>query len=485
MSYEVDINRGTVTNSFFWKMFERFMSQGVHLVIQIVLARILLPEHFGSMAIIVAMTNYANIFVQSGISTVIIQKKDLDKKDLSTLLTFSLVIAFFFYLILFICAPTIASYYNSEVLSPALRVISLTLFLNSINAVQTGLLTRQMKFKKIFYRTIIAVPVSGFVGIFMAVKGFGLWALVAHTMVNMLCIVVFMSMDKQLRIPLGYSQSKMKKMFGFTSKILLTSIVSGGHDFIRTMLIGKKYSREDLAYYDKGYSYSSLVTLVVKQSIGSVLLPTFSREQDNPVRLKSMARRSVSMSLFIMMPVLVAVAMMSKPLILLLLTEKWIACVPFLTLFCFLRIPGNIIAIDNQVYYALGKSGINLFYEIGLFVLNVAMLLFTVRIGVMAIAIGALIVEYIGFLATCIISKKIYKYSFRDRIADIWKSILGSFVMAIAMYCVSLIEMPALPMLLIQVVIAFIVYLLMCRLTKDDNLSYCTNLIKDILHRNI
>lgn len=484
MSYEVNINRSTVSKSFFWKMFERAMSQGINLVVQIVLARIILPDHFGSLAIIVALTNYANIFVQSGISTVIIQRNNLDKKDVSTLLTFSLAIATLFYIILFFSAPFIASYYQSEILCPSLRVISLTLFLNSINSVQTGLLTRQMKFKTIFYRSIIAVPVSGITGILMALKGFGLWALVAQTLVNMLCIVIFMSFDRNLRVPIFFSLSRFKQLFGFTSKIILTSLVAGGHDFIRTMLIGKKYSREDLAYYDKGYSYSSLVTLIVKQSIGSVLLPTFSREQDNTLKLKNMARRSVSLSNFILMPVLVAVAMMSKPLVLLLLTENWLACVPFLALFCFLRIPGNIIAVDNQVFYALGKSEINLFYEIGLFVLNVTVLLVTVRIGIMAIAVGALIVEFLGLFVICLISSKIYDYSFINRIADLWKTIFGSLIMAVGIYGVSLFNLKPFLLILVQMSVAVIIYLLMCRLTKNDNYHYCLSLIKEVLHRN-
>ena len=196
-----------------------------------------------------------------------------------------------------------------------------------------------------------------------------------------------------------------------------------------------------------------------------------------------MARRSVSMSNFIMMPVLVAVAMMSKPLIVLLLTEKWLACVPFLTIFCILRLPGNIIAVDNQVYYALGKSGINLFYEIGLFVLNVSVLLITVQISIMAIAIGALIVEFIGLCAICVISKKVYGYSFSNRISDLWKSTLASIVMALGIYCVSFLSVKILPMLILQCLVAVLLYLLTCRLTNDDNLLYSIKLVKDLIHR--
>ena len=203
MSYDVEINRSKVTKSFFWKLSERLMSQGVSLLVQIVLARILLPEDFGSLVIIVAISNYANIFVQSGITTVIVQKKDLDKKDLSTLLTFSLAIAAFFYLLLFLGAPLLANYYNLSILCPSLRVMSLILFFNSFSAVQTGVLTRQMRFKKIFLCTIVAVLVSGIIGIIMALKGWGLWALIAYYLINIVVVVLFMNLDKDLRIPKG------------------------------------------------------------------------------------------------------------------------------------------------------------------------------------------------------------------------------------------------------------------------------------------
>ena len=189
MSYDVEINRSKVTKSFFWKLSERLMSQGVSLLVQIVLARILLPEDFGSLVIIVAISNYANIFVQSGITTVIVQKKDLDKKDLSTLLTFSLAIAAFFYLLLFLGAPLLANYYNLSILCPSFRVMSLILFFNSFSAVQTGVLTRQMRFKKIFLCTIVAVLVSGIIGIIMALKGWGLWALIAYYLINIVVVV--------------------------------------------------------------------------------------------------------------------------------------------------------------------------------------------------------------------------------------------------------------------------------------------------------
>lgn len=483
MNNDAHINKGKVTRSFFWMMSERIMSHGVSLFVQIVLARILLPEHFGSLAIIAAITNYANIFVQSGISTVIVQKKELDTKDVSTLQTFSLTVALFFYLIIFFTAPLLSSYYKSSILCPSLRVIAFMLFLNAINAVQTGLLHREMRFDVIFYRTMIAVPLSGIVGIVMALNDFGLWALVAHSVVNALAIVVFMSFDKKLRIPFGFSYGRFKSLFSFSSNVMMTGLVTGGHDFFRTMMIGKYYSTKQLAYYDKGYNYSSLVTSVIRQTIGGVLLPVFSKQQDDLNILKSMARRSVRLAAFVLMPILVSVAMMAEPLIVLLITDKWLACVPFLAIFCILRIPGPIMSVDGQVYYALGKSRLILYYEIGLFIINVSTLLFTVRIGIMAIAIGALIVEFLGLFVIFFISSMIYGYTIRQRLSDLWRPVLGSVVLALCLFGISLLKLDYWISIILQIVVAIIAYVLMAYISKDDNLKYCINLLRDLFFK--
>lgn len=482
--YEADVNRGKVAKSFFWKILERFFSQGIGFLVQIVLARILIPEDFGSLAIIVAFTNYALIFVSSGITTTVIQRKGLDRKDLSTLMTYTLGMALVFYTVLYFIAPIIASYYNAPILQPTLRVLALTLFLQGINSVQTGLLQRQMNFRQLFVRTMIAAPIAGAIGIVMALKGFGLWSLVVHAIANQALVIIVMSFDKDCRIPLGFSLTKMKDIFPFTSKIMLTFATSGLFDLVRTTLIGKRYTREDLAYYDKGLTYSNYVTMLVNQSMGSVLLPAFSRNQDSIDTLRSMARRSIKVTSFIMMPILVAVAVMAKPLISVLLTDKWLPCVPFLVIYCFLRMPGPLLNIDKQVFYALGKSGVNLFYEIGLFVCNFIALFIAIKVNVLAIVVGALIVEMLGALAIFVISSKIYGYKLKSRLQDMWKPILGSVIMSAALYGISLIGLSNIVTLCIQIVVGFIVYLLMAKITRDDNMNYCISIIKDIITKN-
>lgn len=477
MELNTDINKAKVVSSLTWKLFERFVSQGLSLAIQIILARLLLPEDFGSLAIIVAITNYAAIFVQSGIATALIQKKDLDDKDVSTVLISCLILASAFYTILFVAAPFIANAFESDILVPTLRIQSLVLFLNAINSVQTAILSRKMQFKRLFVRSLIAVPVSGIVGIAMAYLGFGLWSLVMYNLSNMLVVVLVMNIGNDLRTKLGFSMDKARTIYSFSSKILVTSFVSGGYDLMRTMAIGKKYNTNDLAFYDKAYSYSYYVVNILNSSISSVMLPTFSKKQDDINEIKLIARRSTKLSAFVMIPLMVGIATIATPLVRLLLTEKWMECVPYLMIFCMLRIPGVFMAIDKQIFYAIGRSEINMYYEICLFIINIIALIISLKMGVLWIAIFACAIEYIGLIAIFTLSKKFVNYNFKERLLDLWKSIVSSIVMFVGLNFINL-QTSDLVTILAKFIIGVVVYLLMSMILSDDSLKYIFSIVK-------
>jgi len=472
------ITTKTVFNSLGWKLFERIMTQGVNLVVQIVLARILLPKDFGDLAIISALVNYLGLFVQSGLSTAIIQKKELDEMDVSTLLTASLFIALIVYVLLFILSPSIASFYSSNVLIWPLRVLSLNLFFNSVCSIQTAIYSRGMNFKKLFFRSVIAVPISGTVGILMALNNMGIWALVCQSLLNSVIVVIFMSCDKGMVVKLRFSLKRAKKLYSFSIKILLTSMITGLHDMIRTIVIGKRYLPSELAYYDKAYTYSGYITQITNQSISSVLLPTFSRSQSDFHQIKIIARKSIGLSSFVMFPILVGFASVAKPFVLLILTDKWAKSIPLLMIFCFLRIPGCLNSVDKQVFYALGKSGINLIYEIIFCGMNIITLFFTVSHGVTYIAIGATIVEYLGCVVIFVISKSVYDYSLKERFTDLIKPALSTFVMAVVIWCSGLLMQNMVLCLIIKIALGFFSYLLMEWLIKDENFMYLLGVMK-------
>lgn len=464
------IDKNNVLNSFVWKVLERLCSQGINLVVQIVLARLLLPSDFGSLAIIMAITNYVSIFVQSGLATAIVQKKNLGSKDVNTLFTSSLVIAFFMYIGLYILSPIITQVYDMPELIWPLRVVSLVLFLNAINSVQMALFTRNMQFKQIFLRSVIAVPLSGLIGIILAYIGWGLWALIAYTLINMLLTVIVMALTSNYCLRFTFCWESAKILYSFSVKILLSSLVSGFGDTLRTLVIGKKYDINDLAYYDKSYTYSSYFVQIINSSVASVLLPTFSRRQDDMNVVLAMARRSVQVISFFVIPFLTLIACIAHPLVNLLLTDIWLPCVPFLVIFCILRIPGCLTSVDKQVYYSLGNSSINLKYEIFLLAVNIATLLVTVNIGVYAMALGYMGIEILGGIVLCVISAKFYGYSLKDRFTDIIKPIINSIIMCFILSMAHLEFSLDIITIIVKLFVGLLLYLILCVITKDKNI---------------
>lgn len=468
----------SVIGSLLWKAGERFLVQGFGLFVQVILARLLLPEDFACLAIIVAIVNYLGIFVNCGLSVVVMQKRDLDKLDIQTLTTASLFVALFIYVLLFFLAPFVSNFYNVGNLTWPIRIMSLSLFLSTFNSIQNGLLSREMMFKTIFKCTTLAMPISAGVGIAMAYLEYGVWSLIAYHLLNTTLVVLFMNTIPCVRLSLGFSWIRAKALYSFSGKILLTNLVSAGGDTIRTMTIGKVYKPVALAFYDRAYAYSSLVTQVVNTSISTVLLPVLSKKQENSAQLKDMARRSVSMSAFVMIPVLALVAVMAEPLVLFILSEKWLPCAPYLSLFCILRIPGIITSVDKQAYYALGKSGIALVYEIGLLVVNLVMLSVMIQYGVFAIAIGYTIIEYIGNIALFLVSSKVFDYTLINRIQDMYKPIISALIMVVCMVIVGKFIDNDFISLISQLAIGLLVYFAVSVIIRDKNLSLLIDKIK-------
>jgi O-antigen/teichoic acid export membrane protein len=296
------------------------------------------------------------------------------------------------------------------------------------------------------------------VGVVLAYSGFGIWSLIAYNIASILLAVIFMNFIPELRLHLGLYWENAKELYSFSLKILGTNLISSGGDTIRTLTIGKVYSPNQLAFFDRGLSYSSLVTQVVNTSISSVLLSTFSRSQENIQQLQLMVRRSVGMSSYIMIPLLVFVAIVAKPLVGIVLSEKWIPCAIYLSIFCILRIPGIITSIDKQVFYALGNSQIGLFYEIGLLLANLISLFFMLSYGPIAIAIGFTVIEYFGNFVLCLIASKVYGYSLADRIKDLFLPVINSIVLFIFCYSVYYLKLNSYYTLLLQFVVGVASY---------------------------
>lgn len=470
-----------LTQSFLWKFMEQVVSQGVNIIVQIVLARLLVPEDFGQLAILVVFINFATILVQNGLSTAIVQKQNIDNLDISTLVSLSLGIATVCYFLLYQMAPAISSYYASESLRNCMRILSLVLFPNALVAIQTAILARQMKFKSIFLRSVIAVPVSGAIGITMAYLGYGLWALVVQTLTNQFLTVVVMWMGTRWKFSCKFSFRRASQIFSFSGKILLQQILSNLADTARTLMIGKMYSSKDLAYYDRGFSYTGYIVNSVNSTLASVLLPTFARCQKDTVAIKNMMRQAITLSSFIMFPVLAGFAAVAEPLVLLLLTEKWLGCVPYIMIFCLYRIPYPIITINLQAFYALGRSDITLRITIYQNIILGIILVLCLQISVIAVAWGSVLYSFINILLFALPNAKLVGYQLREQLYDILLPLIGSIVVFLIVWPVQLFKWSSILTLCIQIPLGISVYLILALATRNKCIFQLYGLLRRFL----
>ncbi|MDD2519303.1 MAG: lipopolysaccharide biosynthesis protein [Bacilli bacterium] len=287
---------------------ERGGVQGIQFIVQIVLARLLLPKDYGIIALVIIFISIASVFVQSGFSAALIQKKNVDEADFSSVFYLSLFIACLTYIILFIVAPSIASFYEEPQIVMVVRVLSITLFFGAFNSIQNAVIARGMQFKKLFFSSTGAILISGTVGIHMAYTGFGVWALVGQQLTNQLLIVVILWFTVKWRPKLLFSYASVKVLFSFGSKLLLSSLINTLYLNLRSLVIGKMYNSAMLGFYNRGQGFPSIIVSNINGAIESVMLPVLSSQQDNKLRVKDMVRRSIVTSSFIIFPMMVGLA---------------------------------------------------------------------------------------------------------------------------------------------------------------------------------
>ncbi len=478
-----EINKAKVLSGLFWKLMERGGTQGVQFVVQIVLARLLLPADYGIIALVTIFITIAGIFVQSGFNTALIQKKDANETDFSSVFYLSLFIAVILYTIIFFTSPAIAAFYGEPQLILVFRILSVILVFGALNTVQNAVVARNMQFKKLFMSSLGAILVSGSVGIVMAYKGFGVWALVVQQMTNQLLISVILWFTVKWRPGLLFSAARVKELFNFSWKLLISTLINNLCMDLRSILIAKLYNAEMLGFYNKGKQLPHLITANVNGSIQSVMLPTLSKHQDNKKRVKEMVRRSIITSSFVLFPLMTGMAVVSEPLVKILLTEKWIPCVPFLQIHCVTYALWSIHTANLQAINAIGRSDIFLKLEIVKNTLNLAVLGATLFFGIYAIALGGMAVGIVSAFINAYPNIKLLDYGIKEQWKDIKPSILLSIVMGIVIYSIRFFELSAWLTLSLQVFTGLIVYMGMAKVYKVECFDYIVITIKQTINR--
>lgn len=475
---------GTISN-LLWKFAERISAQVVTLVVSIVLARLLDPSHYGIVAMVTVFITIANVFVSDGFGSALIQKKDADRLDFSSVLIANIVLAVILYFALFFAAPYISAFYGKgyEELTPVLRVLSLRLILSAINTVQQAYVSRKMIFKKFFWATLFGTIISAIVGIWMAYRGYGVWALVAQYLTNTTIDTIILQLSLKKWPGLQFSFTRIKSLFSYGWKILGASLLNNGYQELRTLLIGKIYSSADLAYYSKGKQFPELLVININTSIGSVMFPKMSKEQDNIARLKATTRSSIRFSSYVLSPMMFGLAAVAKTFVSLLLTDKWLFAVPFLQLYCIFYLAQPIHTANMQAIKALGRSDTFFHLEIVKKAIELITLVAVMRISVLAIAVSATILNYLFIFINSFPNKKLLGYSVQEQLKDIFPPIAMGMVMAGVVLMLGKIPVSQLPLMVIQIIVGGAIYIGMSIFFRNREFFELKKMILSIVNK--
>ena len=474
-------NKSKILSSLFWKLMERGGTYGIQFLVQIVLARLLAPEQFGVIAIVMVFINLAQVFVQSGFNTALIQKKNADEVDFSSIFYLSLGTAGILYILMYITAPFIANFYDYEILVPVLRVLSLTLFAGAFNSVQNAYISRNLLFKKLFKSSLGAITISGAIGIIAAYQGLGIWALVIQQLVNQISITIIMWFTVRWRPKLLFSLSRVKELFSYGWKLLVSSLLNVLYMDLRTLIIGRIYSTSTLGYYNQGQLFPKVIVSNIDGSIQSVMLPTLSAHQDNKNRVKEMMRRAIVTSSFIIIPMMVGLAVISESLVKTILTEKWLPSVPFIQIFCISYALMPIHTANLQAINAMGRSDIFLKLEIIKKIYGLTILAISLPFGVYALAIGFVLSGIISSFVNSYPNKKLLDYNYREQISDIMPSLLISLVMGVIVYTFNFLDITAWKILVIQIGTGIIIYFGLAKIFRLECYNYLVATIKQLI----
>lgn len=469
-----------------WKFGENGLNQIIQFVLSIVLARILLPEDYGLIALVTVFITLCDKLVVSGFATSLIQKKDADEKDFSTVFWFSLGVSLVLYAALYFGAPLIADFYDTydqENLCTVIRVMGLQVIMVAVNSVQSAYVSKTMQFKRFFWSNLGGTLLSAVVGIGMALKGFGVWALVAQYLVKMMGSMCVLWFTVKWRPTLIFSVQRFKALFAYGWKIFAASLIKVLYNDLRSLVIGKFYAPVDLAYYNRGQSFPQIIDSNITGTIDSVFFPTMSHAQSSKETMLAMLRRTVQVSMFILTPLLVGLAAVAKPLVLVLLTEKWLPCVFYLQVLSLSFVLSPLEIENLQAIKAAGRSDIVLKLEIVKRALGTVLIFVAVPIGVEWIAVSLLVGNVLSAFINAFPNRKLLGYSYRHQLVDILPPLLLSAGMYGAVWLVSFIALPPLLALCLQVVCGMLAYILLAFITRNKSFFYILQMLKGFLKK--
>lgn len=464
-------------NSFVWKTAQSICTLGMTFIIQLVLARMLAPEDFGIVAITTVFMTLANTIIETSFSSSVIQRENLEQKLVSSIFYANFVLSAAVYILLFIIAEPMAKFYSEPILVQILRIQGLRIVFSGLYSISQAFLNRKMKFKELFFCSFVGSIAQAVVGFGMAYMGMGVWALVVSTLAG--CVVTGLAIIilEPWKPSLYFSFGLVKEALSFSSKILVIRVLRKLFYNIRILLMGKIYDTEILGYFNKGFQFPSTAMTVVDGSLTAVAFTSLSKLQNDAEKFRSSIRQYVRIAMFICTPMLIGMALVAEPMVKVLLTEKWLGCVPFIQIICIsqLFIP---LDVKTTAFEALGKSGLSMKLHVSSILLSIALLIATSGFSALVMTFSGFISSVVLHIAVTVISKKQMGYKIKDQIEDAFCGIVPTFAMVIAVAALSFLEMGSFTKLCVEVISGAAVFVAAAAVTKNKVFYLILDIVK-------
>jgi len=469
-------------NSMAWSVTERVSLQVLHMLISILLARLLGPSEFGLLGMLAIFTSIAQSVLDSGFGSALIQKKDASQTDSSSIFYFNLLIGIFLSSMFFFSAPFIADFYQKPILKPITRVLSLNMIINAFSLVQLSILRKKMDFKNHFIVSMIAVLISGIASIVAAYNGLGVWSLVIQTLSHSLAQAGALWILSKWR-PIGhFSLKSLKTMFSFGSRLLVAGIIETVFKNLYQTFIGKVYSPSDVGYYSRASTMESAASVATSMAIGQVIFSAFSPYQDDDKTLRKVHSKIIKMSMFVLMPVMIGLIAIAKPLFLFLLTEKWADSIPYFQLLCIIGVLFPIVVQNYNLLRIKGKTDLHLKLEIFKYIITIIAIAITYKHGVFALIYGQIAVAIISHFVVSYYVGRLVDYSLVDQFKSLFPHAITSIIMGTVVYFAGTLNIESNFLTFsFQILVGITFFYLLNKLIKSPELEEILDIIRKII----
>lgn len=460
-----------------FKLLELTGAQGVQFAVALLLARLMTPEEYGTVGLIMIFIAIANVFVQSGFATALIQAPEVEREDYASVLSVCLLIALPVYAAICLLAPYIASYYETEVLTPLFRWMGIVLFPGAVIAVQTAYVSRTMAFHRLFAATMAAVLLSGAAAVFLAFSGYGVFSMAVQQILYYFFLMFALLVLLEWKPSFAFRKKSIQKLFRFGWKILVSGLLDAVWMNVYGLVIGKRYEKAELGGYNRGEQFPKIITSNLSSAIQAVLLPAYAHFQNETDMLRTMMKRSIGLAAFVVFPMMAGLAGCANSLVCVLLTEKWLFCVPYLRVMCLCYAFWPIHVTNLQMINAMGRSDLFLKLELIKKALGIVILALSLRYGVTAMLCLKAFDEFLCTFINIAPVHRLIHYGILEQYKDMFPSVVSSALMGIFVYGLEqFLPVKAGYLLIVQIFSGIFVYFLLSFFMNRQNLFYLRHL---------